>query len=509
MIPSATIENLGILLAVCYGGWILYARWLHPLARFPGPPLASISRLWVVLHVARGKTVLEQKELHRRYGPIVRIAPNELIMNDARSLKAIYGANSGSEKTDFYLAFRPPWARYPDHFSATDEQLHARRRRIVNHAYSMSNVLQAEKYVDKCTDVLLERFAELAQQGATVDFFRWARMYAYDAVGEFYFGRMFGFLQNGHDHLGYLAATDVLIPAMALAGVMPSYIRPIFMLVGFMSGRIRKAFGALEHLTKAADTVVEDRISEAKKAEGRPGHSDILTRIFDIYHDKGKSLDFEVTDVKMEAFLAFFGGSDTTAITMATTMFHIVKDRRIYRAVLEEIDTATAKGDLGASHIAYNEALKLPFLSACIKEGMRVHPTTALPLPRQTANEERLVSGHKIPGSTRIGANAPIVQSDPAVFGEDADEFCPERWMRPGADRLGQYILHFGAGSRTCLGKHMAMCELYKVIPQILRSFYLELASPSETRLETKDYWFYKPTAVKLKVQRREIRRPN
>ncbi|RAH40245.1 cytochrome P450 [Aspergillus brunneoviolaceus CBS 621.78] len=507
MVPSATIENLGILLILYYGGWILYARWLHPLAIFPGPPLASVSRLWVVLHVARGKAVIEQKELHRKYGPIVRIAPNELIMNEARSLKAIYGANSGwhirSHDADALLA------RYPDHFSATDEQLHARRRRIVSHAYSMSNVLQAEKYVDKCTDVLLERFAELARQGATVDFFRWARMYAYDAVGEFYFGRMFGFLQNGHDHLGYIAATDVLIPVMAIAGVMPSYIRPIFMSVGLMFGRIRKAFGALGHLTKAADMVVEDRMSEAKKAEGRSGHSDILTRIFDIYYDKGKSLDFEVTDVKMEAWAAFFGGSDTTAITMAATMFHIVKDRRIYQTLLEEIDTATAKGELGASHIAYNEAVKLPFLSACLKEGMRVHPTTALTLPRQTASEERMVSGYKIPGGTRIGANAPIVQSDPSVFGEDADEFCPERWMRPGADRLGQYILHFGAGSRTCLGKHMAMCELYKVIPQILRSFHLELDSPSEPCLATQEYWFNKPTAVQLKVQRREIGRPD
>lgn len=117
---------------------------------------------------------------------------------------------------------------------------------------------------------------------------------------------MFGFLQNGHDHLGYIAATDVLIPVMAISGVMPSYIRPIFMSVGLMFGRIRKAFGALGHLTKAANMVVEDRMSEAKKAGGRSSHSDILTRIFDIYYDKGKSLDFEVTDVKMEAWAALY-----------------------------------------------------------------------------------------------------------------------------------------------------------------------------------------------------------
>ncbi|RAL10282.1 cytochrome P450 [Aspergillus homomorphus CBS 101889] len=509
MLQSGALQNLGLILVVYYTGWILYARWLHPLARFPGPPLASISRLWVILHVARGNAVAEQRELHRKYGAIVRIAPNELIINDARSLKTIYGFNSGFTKTDFYLPFRSPFARYPDHFSAIDEQLHAKRRRIVNQMYSMTKVLQAEKYVDNCMDHLLEKFEELAQQGATIDFYQWARMYAYDVVGEFFFGRPFGLLQKGHDFLGYTTATDFLIPVMAVAGVMPSYVRSLFMLGGLIFSRTRKAFKALEQLAHAADVAVEERMDNTKKIDGLPWHPDLLSRVFEIYYREGEALDYKVIDVKMEAFGAFFGGSDTTAISMASIIFYILRDREIYGKVLDEIDTATSKGALSVPHIAYREAVKLPFLSACIKEAMRVHPSTGLTLPRLTPKEGSLISGYRVPGGARIGANAVIVQSDKSVFGGDADEFRPERWLHSGADGLAQYSLQFGAGSRTCMGKHIAMCEIYKVIPQILRTYHLELDSPVKPSLRTTDYWFHKPIDLNLKLRRREVRCPN
>lgn len=48
--------------------WIIYARWFHPLAKFPGPFWASISRVWTVLHVLPGDAEKTQKKLHERYG---------------------------------------------------------------------------------------------------------------------------------------------------------------------------------------------------------------------------------------------------------------------------------------------------------------------------------------------------------------------------------------------------------------------------------------------------------
>jgi hypothetical protein len=48
--------------------WIVYARRFHSLAKFPGPFLASITRLWLVIDVARGRSEETQRRLHRIYG---------------------------------------------------------------------------------------------------------------------------------------------------------------------------------------------------------------------------------------------------------------------------------------------------------------------------------------------------------------------------------------------------------------------------------------------------------
>ncbi len=48
--------------------WIVYARWFHPCSRFPGPFLASISRVWYLGMVLRAKVSMEERELYRKYG---------------------------------------------------------------------------------------------------------------------------------------------------------------------------------------------------------------------------------------------------------------------------------------------------------------------------------------------------------------------------------------------------------------------------------------------------------
>lgn len=55
-------------LVVYWFGWIIYARWFHPYAKYPGPFLASISRLWYVKAHFGSKVDWTQEELHRKFG---------------------------------------------------------------------------------------------------------------------------------------------------------------------------------------------------------------------------------------------------------------------------------------------------------------------------------------------------------------------------------------------------------------------------------------------------------
>ncbi|KAH8433938.1 cytochrome P450 [Aspergillus melleus] len=367
----------------------------------------------------------------------------------------------------------------------------------------MGSVKQAEKHMDTCTDLLVKRFGEVADQQATVDLYKWSRMYAYDVIGELYFGKMFGFLESQSDHLGYLSSTDALIPVMTLSAVMPTYIRPFFMLSGLFFPRMRASLNALKNLTKAADAAVEDRLRQSEEVDNVSKRHDVLSKVLKIHREEGQRIDFDIDDVKLEAYGAFFAGSDTTSIALTGVLYHILRNDSVLDVLRREIDRATNNGELGFPRVSYDEAVKLPYLGACVKEAMRIHPSVGLTLPRNVPEHGCEIAGHWIPGKTRIGVNPAVVHLDRTVFGDDALWYRPERWLGSGADEMSRYIIQFGAGSRTCMGKHVSLCEIYKVIPELIRSYDMELDLENE-EIETTAYWLYKPVKVKIKVRRRK-----
>jgi len=79
-------------------GFIVKRRYLSPLRRFPGPFWASVTRWWMVRQVFQGTHEHDMLRLHAKYGPIVRISPFEVAINDPEAAKYIYGHNSGFTK---------------------------------------------------------------------------------------------------------------------------------------------------------------------------------------------------------------------------------------------------------------------------------------------------------------------------------------------------------------------------------------------------------------------------
>ena len=170
-----SLSNLLIAAVVYEIVWILYCRTLHPLAKFPGPFLASISRTWIMRTSLQGAMEHVQRDLHAKHGPMVRLAPNELSCSDPEAIKIIYGIKSGFTKTDFYRPWRAD-ALGVDHFSNTDVRSHAKRRRTVNNVYSLSNILQSERYIDTCSELFVQRMGEYADAGEIVDLGGWLQM---------------------------------------------------------------------------------------------------------------------------------------------------------------------------------------------------------------------------------------------------------------------------------------------------------------------------------------------
>ena len=165
-------------------------------------------------------------------------------------------------------------------------------------------------------------------------------------------------------------------------------------------------------------------------------------------------------------------GSDSTATAIRVTLYYISTTPKVYIKFRAEIDDAIKSGTISRPIIADREARQLPYLQACIKEGLRVHPPAASILTKVVPpGGDTLADGTFIPGGTRIGISSWATQRNKATFGEDAEVFRPERWLEATGDHLQRMErtleVLFGSGRYGCLGKSIAFIELNKFFVEV------------------------------------------
>jgi cytochrome P450 len=171
-----------------------------------------------------------------------------------------------------------------------------------------------------------------------------------------------------------------------------------------------------------------------------------------------------------------FAGSETTAISLSSVFYFLLKNPRCMEKLMEELDSKDREGyfhDKEKGVVTWSESQGLPYLDACIKESFRLHPAPGLPIERIVPPQGADIAGHFIKGGTIVGCNAWVVHRRPEIFGEDVEVFRPERWMgdEKKVKEMGATLLHFGMGARTCIGKNISLLEIYKVVPSVLRRF--------------------------------------
>jgi hypothetical protein len=117
------------------------------------------------------------RQLHSKYGPVVRVAPNEVSASEASAIPKIYSTQHPLTKSDFYPMFRPIGiSKRPDMFTNTDEKDHFRHRKIVNPVYRMSSVLKNESAIDESLSMFIKRIGEFADRREVLDLGYWIEM---------------------------------------------------------------------------------------------------------------------------------------------------------------------------------------------------------------------------------------------------------------------------------------------------------------------------------------------
>ncbi|KAL0472552.1 cytochrome P450 [Neurospora intermedia] len=456
-----------------------YKRYASPLRKYPGPILASCSRLWKVLSTASGRTHLDHIELHRKYGPVVRIAPNEVSVASPEAARTLLSAGKRFFKTPFYSVFPP--AENPDIFTEIREDAHAQKKRVANVPYSMAVMQQLSPFIDDTIELLVRKIDEhIAQHKGVFDLGDYLHYFAFDVLGEVAFSRSFGFLAQGRDVNNAIKMIDKSQTYNGIVGQVSELDHllrrnPLWRSIPWLSTKnalITRM--ALEEMGRRQPFNKDTAVLQTGDTR-----QDLMASLI-LGHLKSPE-KFGVGDVFAVAHGAIFAGSDSTASTMQSFFYHVLSSPSTYQSILYEIQSAVATGVIPATgNLTWNEAQTLPYLQACLKEAMRLRPAVGLNITRFAPPEGAELDGHFFPGGTSIAVNGWVLHRDKLTFGKDANEWRPERWLEneEEARRMERYMFQFGGGSHLCIGRNLALLEINKVVPRLLRDYRFELAHP-------------------------------
>ncbi|KAI6365766.1 hypothetical protein MCOR25_005255 [Pyricularia grisea] len=509
MSVAAVITWALVLLATC-AAWNVLSYCRSPLRHYPGPFLAKWTNLWRFYHTLRGDIHLVNLRAHQKYGPVVRTGPNNLDLDLPALVKTVYSADGRFRKTEFY----PPASTVVNGrvaynlFSLRDPIEHARQKRPVAKHYSLAGTLSLQPHVDDTIRLLCrsleERYVGADEFGEGFDLGEWVKMYAWDVIGQITFSKHFGYLSTGKDFDGHLCMSDMGADYLSSVSQIPWLDRildknPIFP-IGGATALLGPTMRRLEDRYAGRD----DR--DPDQAAAQP---DFLDRFLEVQRAQPDVVDRQ----RVLSYLSInmLAGADTTAITIKAVLYYALRTDGVWGKLVAACgDAGLEPGEIPS----FAQSRAVPYLEAVVREAMRVHPGVAMVLPRCVPDGGlELPDGKVVPPGTSVGMNPFVLGRNRTVWGPDADDYKPERWLRADGETEEAFTarlavmnaadLTFGAGSRVCLGKHLGLLQAYKVVATLAIFYDLELVEP-EKEWWVRSAFFMRQGELEVRMRRRD-----
>ncbi|KAE8451331.1 hypothetical protein EG329_003960 [Mollisiaceae sp. DMI_Dod_QoI] len=432
----------------------------YKFSSVPGPILAGASDLWRAYHQYRGQLRTKLLALHKSHGTIVRYGVNDISISDPSAISVIYGSRAGFITADSYkvLIGISNGKEVASLVSTADEAKHGALRRSVAKAFTPAGVLDYETYIDETIPHLLEALG----RHWTVDLSEMMLLYSMDSATRVSFGESLGCLESESDVGGTIRLIRERFNHWGWWSSVPGLERLVYR--NPYSMRVKRAPSSM---AAKAVALLKSRASGAVDASQR----DLLQRFMLASHDSPETLD--MTGVVGLLMSTISGAGDTTATTMTAWLYNLMKNPTVMRKLISEIEAANL-----SIPPSFSKVNKLPYLNAVLKESMRIYPTPTFPMERKVPSGGVTIAGMFFPEGTTVGCMPSAIHMNPSVFGNDAEVFRPERWLEADEDTLRSMEaahLGFSRGRRACLGQHIAIMQMKKVISSLLMTFDLRL----------------------------------
>ncbi|KAL2192616.1 cytochrome P450 [Corynascus similis CBS 632.67] len=478
---STTAVSAAILLVSTLLYQVIQRRYFHPLRAIAGPWLNSISELPAALALVTGNQHVYYRYLHERYGPVVRVSPNEVSFISVEAREEIYGLRKGGlnmEKSPIFLGAVGNVDGQTGVSLALNKE-HARQRRALGYLFTNSALLHLEDLTQAQIRKFISMLKTMAAEGQAVDVADWYTYLAFDIMGELCFAEPFGCLDQGSATEWSTSVINVFVAATwtqairRISGV-GTWLEKLMtrLLVPPQAAAWREI-----HLNNAKEKTLR------RLADPDRDHTDFIYQILN--SSSAKSLS--QTEIVLNMALFISAGTDTTATALTGWTYFVCTHPNVYRRLVGEVRSSQFGSE---SDLVWSKVKDLRFLEATLLEALRLFPPSPASQQRVVPRGGATVDGYRLPEGTTV-AVPPWASTRSHLNFADPDDFRPERWLAAGEegsdkrfanDRLGA-SLPFGTGPRVCIGKNLAYMEMRLVAAHMLWNFDLSI----DTRAHEKE----------------------
>ncbi|KAL8686379.1 MAG: hypothetical protein Q9224_005463 [Gallowayella concinna] len=468
-----------LLSIIYYVGSAIYCLYFHPLSKYPGPFSARFS-LWLSYYYsARGDRHIWIWQCHETYGPVFRSGPNSLIFNTPKAYRDIFEGKANVKKGIFYKTYCRK-AGDVSTWTANDPVTHARKRRILNAAFSDKALRTSEPYIIQHVD----RWCEVLQDGAGDDWSspknmtEWSDYLVFDILGELCYAKSFRMKEPEHnalrsvpkfmcDHTIFLNHLNLLALKVVRGPWNPLWLwlKPRGL------DRAMEIFAPKNVIAymRFVESNLVSRIAQENNGgekDGRPtdAREDMFHHIFHARDPETGGPGYKMEELFEETNLLVIAGSDTTSTVIPAMFFYLTRHPEVYQRLTSEIRTTFGSAD--EIH-AGPKLASCRYLRAFIDETMRMNPPVGGDQQREVLAGGITIDGRYIPRGTNVCISIYSLHHNEDTF-PDSFRFDPERWIGDEQTKTAPASIAasmsgfapFSSGPRGCPGKNLAYLEM-------------------------------------------------
>ncbi|CAN4088027.1 unnamed protein product [Withania somnifera] len=239
--------------------------------------------------------------------------------------------------------------------------------------------------------------------------------------------------------------------------------------VNHFNGLNAKVDKVAEEFSVFLERVIEEH-REKKIDDKEEGSADFVDILLQVQKENKSAIIMDM----------FSAGTDTTSTLLEWTMNELIKNPKILRKLRDEVRQVTE----GKSDVTEDDLEHMPYLTAVIKESLRLHSPVPL-LPREALKDTKVL-GYDVAAGTQVLVCPWAISRDPTIW-ENPEEFQPERFLDSSVDYKGLHfeLIPFGAGRRGCPG--ITFAKVVNELALARMMFHFEFSLPNGAKAEDLD----------------------